>query len=590
MPQDASTAANRSEENPEAAAPWSPLVLGVASVLFTAGFSSLWGGAMASLNRRRLDPPKIAWGPLLVGLLALGTSIATSVLTRAPWWMSPYSRIVWLVRLGLWDAWIWWLGPAMEVVCCIFIVLVFVLPQRRRYQAWRAAGGRRSSVAVPVLAGIALTIGSMSLDVFSQGRFFAAMADTAYRQGLEKVADGRHDEALEDFNRAIRLDPTQAEAFLQRARLRASRGKDQEALKDYDRAVELRPDDLDFRLERAELAVAIGDDQRAIEDTDKIIKAQPDFGLVLYIACEGVRASGEAFQEALNDLNAAVKSEPKSALFHFERGRVQLELERPDGPSRTLPQQSTSVPGDPIYHYYRARAYREKQEWQKAVDDLSQVLKQAPMRFDLYWFRINIYLDVGQSEKAQADCNTVLDLIEKYGKSEPGAKGAIARTLGYRARSYVRMNDLKKASDDADRAIELNPKSAGGWLARGLAELAQGKPAEAEANFTKTIELAPTQPANRARALYYRGQARKELGQTEQGEADQLEAKQLFPDVSRARRFRAKRRLPRNRKSKLAYGLFSGAGAGVGAFIPPAGLPVAGSVAWLPTGVWPMAT
>ena len=329
MPQDASTAANRPEENSETAPPWPPLVLSVASVIFTAGFSSLWGGVMASLNRRRLDPPKIAWGPLLVGLLGLGTSIGTSAATRAPWWMSPYSRIVWLVRLEQWDFWMFWLGPAVEVVCCLFIVFVFVFPQRRRYNAWRAAGGRRSSVAVPLLAGIALTIGSMSLDVFSQGRFFSAIADTAYRQGLEKVADGRPQEALEDFSRAIRFDPANAEAFLQRARLLASLGKDQEALKDYDRAVKLRPDDLDLRLERAELSLAIGDNKQAIEDANKIIKAQPDFALGRYTRAVAYEHQGQ-FQKALADLDAAVNSQPKSALFHFERGRVRLRLNKPD--------------------------------------------------------------------------------------------------------------------------------------------------------------------------------------------------------------------------------------------------------------------
>ena len=180
-------------------------------------------------------------------------------------------------------------------------------------------------------------------------------------------------------------------------------------------------------------------------------------------------------------------------------------------------------------------AYLLKEDLEKAVEDFSEAIKQKPTRLDFYWSRANTYLELGQPKKALADSDTVLDLIEKYGKSKPGVEAAEARTLSLRAQSYVRLGEIKKASDDADRAVKLDPQWTGGPLARGLAELAGGKTAEAEKDFTKAIELAaPSERGMRARALYYRGQARKELGQTEKGQADQLEAKQLFPAVTRA--------------------------------------------------------
>ncbi len=535
MTQDASVRADSPAKSPpkNAAPPWPPVILAIATVFFTAGFSAVWGGVMASLNRRRLDPSRFAWGPLLVGVAALAASLITSIAYGAPWWMSPYSRFMWLFRLGLWDAWVWWIGPAIEAVSCIFIVLIFVVPQRQRFQAWRVEGGRRSSVAVPLLAGMALSVGSLLLDVNSQTRFFASIADAAYREGLEELADGRPAVALEKFNEALRLNPDYVDALLQRGRLLARQGKEKDALADYARAVELRPADLDLRLERAELALAMGEIKQTIEDADKIIKAHPKLGLARYIRAVAYEHVNR-FQEALADLDAAVEAEPKSALFRFERGRVRLQLGRIDPAIEDFTEAIEKAPNDYVYHTHRAMAYLQKQDLAKAVDDFSKAVKLAPTRLDLYWARANTYLEMEQPEKARADGLTALELIEPK-KSEPGGAAAMARTLGLLARCSVRLNEIEKALDEANRAIKLDPKWAGGWLARGLAELASNKPAEAEKDFTKAIEqAAPTNKGIRARALYYRGRARKEQGETAKGDADQAEAKKLFPQITRA--------------------------------------------------------
>lgn len=522
---------NRAED---VAPPWPPLVLGAASIVFAAGFSALWGGVMACLNRRRLDSRRVAWWPLVIGVLALGTSVATSVISQAPWWMSPYSRIVWLVRLGLWDFWIWWIGPAAEVAGCILILLTAYLPQQRIYREVRKSGGRRSGVAVPILTGFALAILSISLDGFSQQRFFSEMAETAYREGLEQLADGRRDEALKEFDRAIQIASDHADARIQRARLRASSGKDEEALDDYAHALKVRPDDLDLRMERAALAVASRKDQQAIEDTDRILKEHPDDALALYTRAVA-HEHQQKFSVALDDLNVAVKAAPKSALIHFERGRVRLRLNRIDEAIEDLTKAIDLSPKDPIYHYSRAAAYLQKQELQLAVEDFSEAIANAGTRLDFYWARANTYLELGEVGKAIADCDTALELIEQYGKSDPGALLAESRTLSLRARCYVRLNELEKAKDDAGRAIKLDPKWADGWLARGLTKLAQQDAEAAENDFTQAIDLAGAADRGiRARALYYRGLSRKDQGKTEQGQADQEEALKLHPEVTRA--------------------------------------------------------
>ena len=61
--------------------------------------------------------------------------------------------------------------------------------------------------------------------------------------GVARSYAGRHEQALESFDAAIRLKPELAEAFVNRAAALDALGRMQEAVRDYDQALKLRPQD-----------------------------------------------------------------------------------------------------------------------------------------------------------------------------------------------------------------------------------------------------------------------------------------------------------------------------------------------------------
>ena len=63
---------------------------------------------------------------------------------------------------------------------------------------------------------------------------------------------GQHERAIEDYNQAIRIDPQDADAYVGRAMVHAVLGMDLEARQDIDRAAELGVDrsDLESEIER----------------------------------------------------------------------------------------------------------------------------------------------------------------------------------------------------------------------------------------------------------------------------------------------------------------------------------------------------
>ena len=67
--------------------------------------------------------------------------------------------------------------------------------------------------------------------------------NTHHGWGVELAKDGRHEHAIEAFDRAIALDPDHAKSHAQRGAALAALQRYEDALAAYDRALELEADD-----------------------------------------------------------------------------------------------------------------------------------------------------------------------------------------------------------------------------------------------------------------------------------------------------------------------------------------------------------
>jgi tetratricopeptide (TPR) repeat protein len=67
-------------------------------------------------------------------------------------------------------------------------------------------------------------------------------AEQHYNKGVELREEGLHDQAIEEYDRAIELDPDFADAYVGRGDAYYYLGEYQPAIEDYDQAIELDPD------------------------------------------------------------------------------------------------------------------------------------------------------------------------------------------------------------------------------------------------------------------------------------------------------------------------------------------------------------
>jgi tetratricopeptide (TPR) repeat protein len=132
---------------------------------------------------------------------------------------------------------------------------------------------------------------------------------------------GDFERAIKDYNKAIELNPEDADAYINRGNAYSGLTQYERALEDYNTVIELNPDYVDAYNNRGNAYAEKGNFERAIEDFDKAIELNP-----VYVSTYNNR--GIAYAEkgererAIEDFDKAIELNPVYALAYFNRGLV----------------------------------------------------------------------------------------------------------------------------------------------------------------------------------------------------------------------------------------------------------------------------
>lgn len=111
-----------------------------------------------------------------------------------------------------------------------------------------------------------------SILLISMHSAVAQNASEYIKSGEAKYSRGEYSKALEDYNKAIQLDPDAASYYSSRAVVRYRLGDSKGAIQDANKAVELEPNAPDYYYKRAIYKASTGDFKGAIKDFDKSIE------------------------------------------------------------------------------------------------------------------------------------------------------------------------------------------------------------------------------------------------------------------------------------------------------------------------------
>jgi tetratricopeptide (TPR) repeat protein len=118
-------------------------------------------------------------------------------------------------------------------------------------------------------------------------------------------------------------------------------------------------------------------------------------------------------EEALADLNQAIKLEPDNAKYHQTRAEVCAELADDDAALVSWDALVRLDPKNVDALIDRGLARTRKKQFDEALADFAKVLELDPKNQTVYYYRANVYRQKGDSEKADAELAKARELLDK---------------------------------------------------------------------------------------------------------------------------------------------------------------------------------
>jgi tetratricopeptide (TPR) repeat protein len=193
--------------------------------------------------------------------------------------------------------------------------------------------------------------------------------------------------------------------------------------------------------------------------------------------------------------------------------------------------------GDALATLYVDRAVQEmeKKGYDKALSDLNKATQLNSNNSEAYYTRCSLYNILELYEQAVTDCTRAIESPPRTGT----ILGAGDQTLASdqtradyfyeRGRVYVRTKDYDRAVADFTESIALYPKDDSYFLMRANAYYLKADYNNAIADCSTALRLKP----DGAGALYWRGKAKQQIGDTAGGDKDIVAARKIDPDIGK---------------------------------------------------------
>lgn len=318
---------------------------------------------------------------------------------------------------------------------------------------------------------------------------------------------------------AIRLDPTNEEAYEKRGQLFYEQERYDEGDADYRKILELNPGGVMGRMGLGRNSYARKDYDTAIEQYDRIIALNPDYSSGYSFRAEAYLAKGEHLK-AIDDICKALEIDSDSKahylLFQFPPEQLTLVITKLKGLSAKHPHTGE-------YEYYAAQVYADKRMFVKSNEALERAFS-IDARYFLLEMIADNYSEIGDYANAlntidrtiqmnPDDDNLIAKRADILGESGD-IDGAIAQWgeyikknpdfyYGYYRRGFFEENSdrTEEALADYDMAIMLSPSYAYAYLGKGDMLEKLGRHDEAITTYRKVVEL-DTVPNNNSCAMY----------------------------------------------------------------------------------------
>lgn len=223
--------------------------------------------------------------------------------------------------------------------------------------------------------------------------------NSAYLQqrGLKARASGNLQQALQDYNRALRVQPNSAQTYYKRGNLRFELGDNQGAIADYSEALRLDRNYADVYINRGSARAELGDEQNAVSDYTKAIEVDGDSVAAYSNRCLSRSNLGD-HPGAIEDCTKAINLQPTYTFAYQNRGLARRRFGDNQGAIADFNTAIGLDPQDAEPYYNRGLVRQQLGDHPGAIADFSAAIARNPQHILAYYDR-----GISRSKKGERD-------------------------------------------------------------------------------------------------------------------------------------------------------------------------------------------
>lgn len=289
-------------------------------------------------------------------------------------------------------------------------------------------------------------------------------------KGASLAQLGKHEEAIEAFDRAIQLDQELAQAWTGKAEALRVLGRPREALMCCNRALSRDPHSIGAYNTRGLCYAALNEHDRALDDFDRAITLDPNQREVWHNRGLSLEAKGD-YEAAIECFDRALALDPNTTQSWLSKALCLLAKGDHQEAARTCERLLELDPDNAAGWKVRGAALAASRKWERALTCYQKALEIDP-----------------EDEYARQAAEEAMQRRMEETNRPPAS--AFERGL-----RRLQRGRLVEALAEFERAVEEHPEDERAWRHLSAAYFRLGRYADAESPARKSVELRPDDPA-----------------------------------------------------------------------------------------------